>query len=170
MAESSQQKRKHSVLFVCLGNICRSPAAEGVMVKLLADRDLSEVIHVDSAGTSNYHSGQLADPRMRAAASKRGYDLTSKARSFERQDLHRFDLIIAMDRENYRQVHCFASDDAKNVHLMSEFLDSNWPRDVPDPYYGTDDGFEFVLDMIEAACPRILESLPLNQDSSTKTT
>jgi protein-tyrosine phosphatase len=168
MAESSQQPRKYSVLFVCLGNICRSPAAEGVMTKLVADRNLSDVVHVDSAGTSNYHSGQLADPRMRAAAAKRGYDLTSKARSFERQDLHRFDLIIAMDRENYRQVHCFASDDAKNVYLMSEFLDPKWPRDVPDPYYGTEDGFEFVLDMIEAACPRILNSLAPDQESSPK--
>ena len=166
MSRDTKSERRQRVLFVCLGNICRSPAAEGVFQKLLADRHLRDKIEVDSAGTSNYHTGKMADPRMRAAAAKRGYDLTSRARSFERNDLKLFDLIIAMDRENYRQIHGFTSDDATNVCLLSDFLGPPWPKDVPDPYFGEADGFEYVLDMLEAACPRILARLTESNDFS----
>jgi protein-tyrosine phosphatase len=159
MSGETKSERKQRVLFVCLGNICRSPAAEGVFQMLVVDRNLSDKFDVDSAGTSNYHTGKMADPRMRSAAAKRGYALTSRARSFERNDLKHFDLIVAMDRENYRQIHGFATDDARNVCLLSDFLGPPWPKDVPDPYYGESDGFEYVLDMLEAACPKILERL-----------
>ncbi len=151
-----QSSTPWKVLFVCLGNICRSPAAEGIMKSLVSHSGLSDQIYVDSAGTSSYHIGALPDARMRAAASRRGYDLSSRARSILPQDLRDFDLVIAMDRDNYRAIHGLTSDAAPNVRLLSEFLDEQWPQNVPDPYYGGDDGFEFVLDMLEAACPNIL--------------
>jgi protein-tyrosine phosphatase len=101
----------------------------------------------------------MADPRMRQAALERGYELTSRARCLERGDLKRFDLIIAMDRDNFRQIHALATDRAENVRLLSDFLGPEWPRDVPDPYHGGDAGFAYVLDMLEAACPKILAQL-----------
>ncbi len=100
------------VLFVCLGNICRSPAAEGIMKSLVSQSGLSDQIYVDSAGTSSYHIGALPDARMRAAASRRGYDLSSRARSILPKDLRDFDLVIAMDRDNYRAIHGLTSDAA----------------------------------------------------------
>lgn len=148
-----------SVLFVCLGNICRSPAAEGVLTKMIQDRGLADQIKVDSAGTLGYHSGKPADPRMRHAASKRGYDLTSRARQLSVRDLSAFDLIVTMDKENYRDAHGLATGPAPQIRMLSDFLDDNWPRDVPDPYYGGEDGFETVLNMLEAACPKIIEEL-----------
>lgn len=151
-----------SILFVCLGNICRSPAAEGVMQKLLTDRGLDDQICVDSAGTLGYHSGKPADPRMKFAASNRGYELTSRARQISARDLSAFDLIITMDRENYRDVQTLAVGPAPQIRMLSDFLDDKWPRDVPDPYYGGEEGFETVLNMLEAACPKIIEELQSN--------
>ncbi len=147
------------VLFVCLGNICRSPAAEGVMQNLLAAHGLDETIQVDSAGTSSYHIGEPADKRMRAAAKKRGLELKSRARMVARRDFQEFDLIIAMDRENQRALHSLAEPHEKNIRLLSDYLDDTWPVDVPDPYYGGDDGFEQVLSMLTVACPAILAEL-----------
>lgn len=148
-----------SVLFVCLGNICRSPAAEGVMKKLVKDSNLDGQIHIDSAGTLSYHAGKPADSRMKLAASQRGYDLTSTARQISSRDLAAFDLIVTMDRENFRDVQKLATGRASHIRLLSDFLDNSWPRDVPDPYYGGPEGFETVLNMLEAACPRILKEL-----------
>jgi protein-tyrosine phosphatase len=145
-----------SVLFVCLGNICRSPAAEGVMRKMLRDASLEDRIAVDSAGTMGYHTGKPADARMRTAAARRGYDLTSRARQLSGRDLSQFDLIVAMDAENFREINRLADGPAPHVRMLSDFLSSQSPSDVPDPYYGGEEGFEQVLDMIEAACPKII--------------
>lgn len=155
---TTEPTKPWKILFVCLGNICRSPAAEGIMKKYVEAEGLSDRIWVDSAGTCNYHTGQLADPRMLKAAHRRGYDLTSRARTITNRDLRDFHLIVAMDSENFRQVHLLTSDAASHVKLLSDFLNEDWPKNVPDPYYGGDEGFDFVIDMIEQACPKILDT------------
>jgi len=147
-----------SVLFVCLGNICRSPTGEGVLQHLVHERGLEDKVFIDSAGTIGYHDGNSADSRMMEHASKRGYDLQSRSRKIVDEDLDRFDLVIAMDRENLSDI-LSIDETATNVKLFSDFLDDSWPADVPDPYYGGADGFETVLDMIEAGCPNILDEL-----------
>ncbi|MEZ6133612.1 MAG: low molecular weight protein-tyrosine-phosphatase [Pirellulaceae bacterium] len=155
-----------SVLFVCLGNICRSPAAEGVMQHLVNARGLAGRIRVDSAGTSGYHINQGADRRMRTAAAARGYDLTSRSRMVTARDLSEFDMVIAMDRDNFRELHALCDGPNERIHLLSDYLDESWPREVPDPYYGGDAGFEQVLDMLEAACPRLLDELASSTTAS----
>lgn len=148
-----------SVLFVCLGNICRSPAAEGVMQQLVNQTDLGDKILVDSAGTAGYHIGELADARMREASSRRGIDLLSRSRKLTPADLELFDLIVAMDRENLADINLLGDQSKGSTKMLSDYLDDQWPDEVPDPYYGGADGFETVLDMLEAACPRILDEL-----------
>jgi len=147
------------LLFVCMGNICRSPAAESAMNRLL--RTGVADVEVDSAGTIGLHAGELPDPRMRAAGERRGLEFKMRARQVTTEDLSRnaFDLVVAMDRDNLSDLKRMAPRDSDHVVLMSDFLDSSWPRDVPDPYYGGPDGFESVLDMVEAACPEILNRL-----------
>ncbi|MCC7335297.1 MAG: low molecular weight phosphotyrosine protein phosphatase [Pirellulaceae bacterium] len=147
------------ILFVCLGNICRSPAAEGVMQKLIDDQGLSERIQVDSAGTSSYHIGEPADRRMRTAAASRGFDLTSRARMVHHRDFADFDLIVAMDQANLQELLSYSEAQAERICKLSEFLEPHWPADVPDPYHGGDEGFFTVLDMLEEACPKILTTL-----------
>ena len=148
-----------SVLFVCLGNICRSPTGEGVMQHLVEERGLSEKIEIHSAGTIGYHEGRPADERMQAAAKKRGFELNSLSRKIEAIDLERFDLVIAMDQENLRDIQALHANPTATIKLLSEFLSEDFPTDVPDPYYGGPQGFEEVLDMIESACPKILDEL-----------
>lgn len=150
---------KPTVLFVCLGNICRSPAAEGILAKMLKDRGLDEKYQVRSTGTNGYHVGQLPDPRMRESALKRGYALVSRASCLSSRDLSESKLVIAMDRQNMNDINRIASDRRGDIRMLSEFLGTEWPRDVPDPYYGEEDGFEYVLDMLEAACPKIIDLL-----------
>jgi protein-tyrosine phosphatase len=148
------------VLFVCLGNICRSPAAEGVMKKVVSDRNLDRDFFIDSAGTSSYHIGEPADRRMRSAAQRRGIELTSRSRMVSPRDMNEFDLVVAMDRKNYRELEALVTGAGrKNIRMLSDFLEDTWADEVPDPYYGGDDGFEQVLDMLEAACPKIVEEL-----------
>ncbi len=147
------------VQFVCLGNICRSPAAQGVMESLVRTHGLQDQVLVDSAGTAGYHIGSPPDARMLSASSQRGYSLGSRGKQFERSFLRDRTLILAMDRDNYSNILSLAEGAPPNVRLFSDFLDDSWPRDVPDPYYGGDDGFEYVLDMLEAGCPQILKSL-----------
>lgn len=147
-----------SVLFVCLGNICRSPTGEAVLVHHVAEQGLENQILVDSAGTIGYHEGKRADSRMMKHAARRGYDLTSRSRKITPADFQRFDLIIAMDQQNRSDIAAI-DPSANHVRMLSDFLDDDWPRDVPDPYYGGAAGFETVLDMIEAACPKILEEV-----------
>lgn len=159
-------QRPQRLLFVCLGNICRSPAAEGVMKRLVSARGLSQHIEIDSAGTSSFHIGEPADSRMRAAAASRGIELTSRARMVHRRDFAEFDLIVAMDGKNLRELLTYPEAAAGCVRLLSDFLDDSWPCDVPDPYYGGEAGFMTVLDMLEQACPRILEYLQGEADGN----
>jgi protein-tyrosine phosphatase len=149
------------ILFVCLGNICRSPTAEAV-VRTLAARELPELeLEVDSAGTAGYHIGEPPDPRMRAAAARRGYDLTAlRARIVEPSDFTRFDLILAMDRENLAVLRRRAPEETRErVRLFLEFAPHGELQDVPDPYYGGPKGFEEVLDLVEAAARGLLNDL-----------
>ena len=149
------------LLFVCLGNICRSPTAEGVL-RTLAAREAPELaIEVDSAGTAAYHAGEAPDPRTRQAAARRGYDLTAlRARIVEPGDFERFDLIVAMDRENLRELRQRAPAGAhERLRLFLEFAPQAGPEDVPDPYYGGPNGFEEVLDLVEAATRGLLAHL-----------
>ena len=153
-----------SILFVCLGNICRSPTGEGIFQAHVRQQEHNQPkqdvqIVVDSAGTIGYHQGNPADARMRQTAEKRGYDLQSRSRKITLADLDDFDLIIAMDRENLQDIRSLSSESSATIMLLSDFLDDQWPTDVPDPYYGGDDGFEYVVDMIEAAVPKIYEHL-----------
>ena len=136
------------------------------MRKMVEDREIGSRIHVDSAGTINYHEGASPDSRMSRAAALRGYQLTGRARGLTPEDFSRFDLIVAMDRENYASIGASARDvrgsAPAEIVLLSHYLRGDWPLDVPDPYYGGWRGFERVLDMVEAACPAILESLIQN--------
>ncbi len=150
-------KNTVSVLFVCLGNICRSPAAEGLFAHYVSKQDQDDRFRIDSAGTAGYHEGNLADPRMREAAERRGIELSSRSRKIEYRDLESFDYVIAMDRENLADILRVHDAPAAKVQLLSDFLGDNWPNDVPDPYYGGADGFEMVLDMLKAACPAMLD-------------
>ncbi len=147
------------VLFVCMGNICRSPAAEAALEKLVQSTGAD--VQIDSAGTIGIHAGERPDSRMRAAGEARGLVFNTRARQVTAKDLQvgAFDLVIAMDHENLRDLKRVAGADHQHVLLISEFLNADWPREVPDPYYGGPQGFETVLDMVEAACPAILSRL-----------
>ena len=149
------------ILFVCLGNICRSPTAE-VALRVLAAREAPELdLEVDSAGTAAYHAGEPPDPRTREAAARRGYDLTApRARIVEPADFERFDLILAMDREILRVLRRRAPSTAQErVRLLLEFAPEAGLEDVPDPYYGGPNGFEEVLDLVEAAARGLIKHL-----------
>jgi protein-tyrosine phosphatase len=152
------------LLFVCLGNICRSPTAEGVMRRLLRDEGLEEQIEVDSAGTGGWHIGDPPDRRATAAAGERDIDISGSARQFEPADFERFDLILAMDAENRSDLLAMApGDEARSrVRLLREFdpdARASGDLDVPDPYFGGDEGFEHVLDLVEAATRGLLAEL-----------
>lgn len=129
------------------------------MQRLIRERGLEHTITVDSAGTSSFHIGEPADKRMRLVAEQRGYDLTSRSRQATGRDYSRFDLIIAMDRNNYRELATLFGEPSTKLHLFSEYLGQDAPRDVPDPYHGQQDGFCNVFDMLEEACPKILDEL-----------
>ena len=144
------------VLMVCLGNICRSPTAQGVLEKLVFDRGLEKVVSVDSAGTADYHVGKNPDPRSIEAASRRGFDLSSQvSRQVSDQDFEQFDYILAMDVENLTvlQSRCPPKHRQK-LKLLLSFTEQK-RLSIPDPYYG-DDGFELVLDLAEQACHQVL--------------
>lgn len=150
--------KSYNILFVCLGNICRSPAAEGIMKELVDKEHLSDKIKVDSAGTSGYHNGELPDPRMRQHGARRGYNFNSLSRRFDAEDFDNFDLIITMDDNNYHSVLSKASDidSEKKVKKMTDFSQKYKYDHVPDPYYSGADGFELVLDLLEDACTSLL--------------
>jgi protein-tyrosine phosphatase len=147
---------KHSVLFVCMGNICRSPAAEGVFRKVVADAGRDHEFEIDSAGTIGYHAGNAADSRMRATASRRGYRLDSRARRLAGDDYRRFGLIVAMDEDNYRDILAGHPGEGAEVVRMVDFCSVIEADEVPDPYYGGPSGFEYVLDILEDACSGLL--------------
>ncbi len=148
----------YKLLFVCLGNICRSPAAENMMNHLAQD-GLGDQIICDSAGTAGYHIGSSPDRRMTAAANDWGIQLQGKARQFQKSDLQQFDLILAMDRENYQNILSLASTQAERdkVHLMCDFCTRHSLKEVPDPYYGGPEGFVHVLDLLQDACEGLLK-------------
>ena len=158
------------VLFVCLGNICRSPAAEGVFLHLLAQADASERFVVDSAGTGGWHVGKAADRRMREAASRRGIALTSRARQLELADLNLFDHILTMDASNLAHVQALAREGRScaaagshgqqaRIEPLVGYCSRFDAHEVPDPYYGGEEGFEQVLDLLEDACTGLLQAL-----------
>ena len=149
------------VLFVCLGNICRSPTAEGVF-RAIAARELADLeLTVDSAGTAGYHVGEPPDRRMREAASRRGYDISHlRARMVEPTDFEQFDLILAMDRQNLSTLERRApAQTRQRVRLFLEYAPEGGVSEVPDPYYGGANGFEHVLDLIEAASRGLCDAL-----------
>jgi protein-tyrosine phosphatase len=149
------------VCFVCLGNICRSPTAEGVLRTLVERAGLAHAIWVESAGTAAYHIGSLPDARSRATARRRGYALESRAVQFQRSDFERFDWVLAMDQQNERDLLALARtpQERAKVHLLRRFgAGATSDLNVPDPYYGGAAGFETVLDICEVACSAWLEA------------
>ena len=155
-----QKRRQVSVLFVCMGNICRSPAAAGVFRYYVEQQGRTSDICIDSAGTIDYHSGNPADYRMREAAARRGYTLASVSRQVTPEDLDEFDLIVAMDRDNLWYLEELAGGPQTSIRLLGSFLPGYQGQPgqapgVPDPYYGGPQGFEDVLDMLERAGPVI---------------
>ena len=160
-SSNKTKKKKVRVLFVCLGNICRSPAAEGIMERLVEKNDLQDFIEVDSAGTSGWHEGELPDERMRAHGEKRSYNFSSRARKFQKNDFDAFDYIIVMDENNYRNVKLMAGseDHVKKIHMMTDYSMQYSHDHVPDPYYGETSGFELVLDLLEDANEGLLHAI-----------
>ena len=154
------------VLFVCLGNICRSPSAEGVFQFLVNKEGLGNKILVDSCGTIAHHAGEPADHRMKEHAKERGYNLTSIARGIEKKDFTEFDYILTMDNSNFKNVVAMTADDLKyKVKKLTDFC-SDHPHDqIPDPYYGGPDGFELVLDLLEDACQGLLNQIKEEMNS-----
>tara|TARA_B100001996_G_scaffold174493_1_gene133182 strand:+ start:62 stop:535 length:474 start_codon:yes stop_codon:yes gene_type:complete len=151
------------ILFVCLGNICRSPAAEGILKKKLKDRDLEKLFVVDSAGTGGWHVGNLADPRMRKTALSRGIELTSRSRQIEENDLYEFDHILVMDKDNLHAVKLLTKNKLNSVKskikLILSYSKDSQLDEVPDPYYGGQNGFDKVLDLLDNAIDGLLDSL-----------
>ncbi|MDH6533668.1 low molecular weight phosphotyrosine protein phosphatase [Parabacteroides sp. 52] len=161
--ENIDENQKIRLLFVCLGNICRSPSAEAVMKKLVQDAGLEDRIEIDSAGTAAYHEGERADARMRQHAIKRGYDLESISRPVRVLDYFDFDMLIGMDDRNFSDLRREAPDQesVSKVYRMMEFSSQMIMDHVPDPYYGGPAGFEQVLDILEEACMGLLNHLRL---------
>lgn len=151
----------YKLLFVCLGNICRSPSAENIMRHRLEEEGLSEQVICDSAGTSSYHVGAAPDRRMQVAAKKRGIRLYGQARQFTVEDFEAFDLILAMDRDNYQGILYL---DRKNqygdkVKMMCDYAKNFRDKEVPDPYYGGESGFDYVIDLLLDACDGLLAEI-----------
>lgn len=162
VTEQLRGKDKIRILFVCLGNICRSPAAEGVMRSLVIRNGDESRWEIDSAGTGGYHVGDLPDRRMRVHARRRGLDLDHICRQVRESDFDNFDLIIGMDRSNVENLRRLAPtpEDEQKILAMKEFFSRNSRYDcVPDPYYEGAEGFELVLDLLEDACLNLYNSL-----------
>ncbi|MGM3305823.1 low molecular weight protein-tyrosine-phosphatase [Anabaena sp. WFMT] len=156
----------YKLLFVCLGNICRSPSAENIMNLLVDQADLGNGIYCDSAGTSSYHIGSAPDRRMSAAAvTKLGIKLRGQARQFTKSDFQEFDLILAMDKDNYENI--LAVDLSGQYHhkvrLMCDFCSRHTLKEVPDPYYGGTEGFNQVIDLLIDACEGLLDYVKSQQ-------
>ena len=149
------------LLFVCLGNICRSPSAENIMNHLVKEAELEGQVTCDSAGTAGYHAGAAPDRRMGVAARKRGIELKGQARQFQAADLEKFDLILAMDRDNYQDIlGCDQSGQySHKVKMMGDYATRHSDKEVPDPYYGGDQGFDYVIDLLLDACQGLLKEI-----------
>jgi protein-tyrosine phosphatase len=157
-----EKKAKKKILFVCTGNICRSPGAEAIFKQMAKNSGLVHQFEIDSAGTSAYHVGEPADKRMKLHAAKRGYNLTGVSRKFNPDyDFDHFDMIVAMDNEHVYSLKRRAryEDDLQKIYKMTDFR-KNWDYDeIPDPFYGGEEGFELVLDLLEDSCAGLLEKL-----------
>ena len=155
--------KKISVLFVCLGNICRSPAAEAIFINLLEKKGLTDAFIVDSAGTGNWHIGKKADSRMRIAAERRDINILSRARQITRKDFEEFNYILAMDDSNFRNIQDLKSKtsfkDFPSIKKIQSFRSVFNEQEVPDPYFGGDEGFDYVLDILEDSVSGFLESI-----------
>jgi protein-tyrosine phosphatase len=152
---------KTKILFVCLGNICRSPAAEGVMRAIVDEHNDAANWEIDSAGTGNYHIGDLPDHRMRIHARRRGYELTHICRQVRTSDFDRFDLIVAMDASNERNLRSMAPSPEAEAKIvpMAKFVSKAMRYDyIPDPYYDGAEGFELVLDLLEDGCRNLYDT------------
>jgi protein-tyrosine phosphatase len=161
---------RFSLLFLCMGNICRSPTAHGVFRDLVNARGLHHQIHIDSAGTHNYHPGSPPDKRSQKHAIKRGYDLSDlRARQISELDYEQHDLLLAMDWDNLAlaQQDC-PPEHQRKLRRLTEFCKNHQAAVVPDPYYGGDAGFEHVLDLIEDACEGLLEHIQQRLTINTK--
>lgn len=156
---------KTRILFICLGNICRSPAAEGVMKHIVESENTGSDFYIDSAGIGGWHVGELPDKRMRVHAARRGYNLNSRARQFTEDDFGRFDYIIVMDDDNYKKVSSRArteNERQKVLRMCDYFSNDIQMQSVPDPYYGGDRDFELALDLIENGCAGLFDSIRKN--------
>lgn len=157
---------KKKILFVCLGNICRSPSAEAVFNGVIKNEGVSADFIVDSAGTSGWHAGEPADRRMQSHAIKRGFNLTSLSRKFDsKTDFDYFDMIIGMDDSNIENLKRMANGtaDLGKIYKMTDFSQAFDYDEVPDPYYGGADGFELVLDLLEDSCEGLLHKIKSNE-------
>lgn len=148
-------------MFVCLANICRSPAAEAVFLDLAKKRGVDHLVHVESSGIGHWHIGQLPDERMRARAFSRGVAMTTRAQQFKALHFSEFDLILAADHSVYHALLAMTDhvENKAKVHLMTYLSEAFLDEDIPDPYYGGEDGFERVLDMLEESCRLILDDV-----------
>ncbi len=152
---------RYQVLFVCMGNICRSPAAEGVFRQRVEESGLADQISCDSAGTIDFHRGQAPDPRVRATGKERGFEITGRARQVSRSDLGRFDLVLVMDHDNLDDVRALdeTGQYQEKVQLFCDYVTESSEREVPDPYYGGQAGFEKVFDLLEDGAEQLLNSI-----------
>ena len=150
-----------SVLFVCLGNICRSPMAQTVFEKIVDLHGLNNQFYVDSAGLIDAHEGEKADSRMRKHALQRGYEITHRSRPVVKEDFETFDYIVGMDDQNIRGLHRIAStnEQQNKISKMTDYLQKLQADSVPDPYYGGDDGFVKVIDLMEDACEGLFRQI-----------
>lgn len=162
---SNSLKTKNKILFVCLGNICRSPAAQEIMQTFVDDRGLHDYFYLDSAGLYGGHAGELPDSRMRLHSSKRGYKLTHRSRPVKTSDFEDFDYIVAMDDSNYFRLKAMAptlSDEKKIIKMIDYVKGYPQYQSIPDPYYEGSEGFEIVLDLLEDGCRNLLEDFSSN--------
>ena len=148
---------KLKILFVCLGNICRSPAAHGTMLHILKEKNITDKVEVDSCGTASYHTGDLPDHRMREAAKDRGIELTHRARKINKSDLSKFDIIVTMDDSNYSDVISYGGSKDKVKKMIDFVKEKKGCDEIPDPYYGGRDGFDLVLDLVYDGCIGMLK-------------
>lgn len=166
MAES----KKYSILFVCLGNICRSPAAQAVLQRMVDERGLTDRFFIDSAGLGGWHTGDLPDKRMRVHARPRGYELRHRARKVQSGDFEDFDLIVGMDASNVDDLRSLAAtiEQQDKVVMMGNYIRQYPNYDyVPDPYYEGSEGFELVLDLLEDSCDNLLNQI-IKQNNITR--
>ncbi len=153
------ENKQFKILFVCQGNICRSPLAEGVLNHLAAQGGIADKLHSESAGTSGYHVSEPPDRRMQGVAERRGIQLTGGSRQFDLEDFKRFDLILAMDRQNYSDIIHYGKNFDSRAHIdlfLNYDEQSSEGASVPDPYYGGDRGFEHVYELVERTCKRLV--------------